>query len=197
MWERLSLPIEAVTARAPIHPKRPYGLTRPVVPPDGSFVSGAYFGRQPRRCPANCQLSYLADCGPRMLRCGPTAARAENPATLRLSVDCMASDRAAWLDNEKFSTKYRLSRLIDLSRCVRVRFSPYGLVHDTSLDVARGRDIVARWCDLAENGSNTSPNCSRPAAGAAFTANRPFSRTSRKPKPRSKPGAICRYARLR
>jgi hypothetical protein len=28
-------------ARAPIHPKRPYGLTRPVVPPDGSFVLGA------------------------------------------------------------------------------------------------------------------------------------------------------------
>src|SRR6185312_6936597 len=28
-------------ARAPIHPKRPYGLTRPVVPPDGSFLFGA------------------------------------------------------------------------------------------------------------------------------------------------------------
>src|SRR5437016_13835351 len=30
------------SARAPIHPKRPYGLTRPVVPPDGSFVLGAF-----------------------------------------------------------------------------------------------------------------------------------------------------------
>ena len=28
-------------ARAPIHPKRPYGLTRPVVPPDGSFILDA------------------------------------------------------------------------------------------------------------------------------------------------------------
>jgi hypothetical protein len=28
------------SARAPIHPKRPYGLTRPVVPPDGSFRFG-------------------------------------------------------------------------------------------------------------------------------------------------------------
>jgi uncharacterized repeat protein (TIGR03809 family) len=26
------------SARAPIHPKRPYGLTRPVVPPDGSLI---------------------------------------------------------------------------------------------------------------------------------------------------------------
>jgi hypothetical protein len=25
-------------ARAPIHPKRPYGSTRPVVPPDGSLI---------------------------------------------------------------------------------------------------------------------------------------------------------------
>src|SRR5690348_3580860 len=28
------------SARAPIHPKRPYGSTRPVVPPDGSFAFG-------------------------------------------------------------------------------------------------------------------------------------------------------------
>src|SRR5260370_35628347 len=28
------------SARAPIPPKRPYGLTRPVVPPDGSFRFG-------------------------------------------------------------------------------------------------------------------------------------------------------------
>src|SRR5882672_8109715 len=30
-------PHRLYSARAPIHPKRPYGLTRPVVPPDGSF----------------------------------------------------------------------------------------------------------------------------------------------------------------
>jgi hypothetical protein len=34
-------PSRLYPARAPIHPKRPYGLTRPVVPPDGSFVLGS------------------------------------------------------------------------------------------------------------------------------------------------------------
>ena len=33
-------PQQLYPARAPIHPKRPYGSTRPVVPPDGSFISG-------------------------------------------------------------------------------------------------------------------------------------------------------------
>src|SRR5882672_10200840 len=33
-------PHRLYSARAPIHPKRPYGLTRPVVPPDGSFIFG-------------------------------------------------------------------------------------------------------------------------------------------------------------
>lgn len=37
------------SARAPIHPKRPYGLTRPVVPPDGSFISGTVFWKKLRR----------------------------------------------------------------------------------------------------------------------------------------------------
>ena len=36
-------PHRLYSARAPIHPKRPYGLTRPVVPPDGSFISGTGF----------------------------------------------------------------------------------------------------------------------------------------------------------
>lgn len=38
MWERLSSPIEAVFGASAHPPKRPYGLTRPAVPPDGSFV---------------------------------------------------------------------------------------------------------------------------------------------------------------
>jgi len=36
-------PHRLYSARAPIHPKRPYGLTRPVVPPDGSFIFGTGF----------------------------------------------------------------------------------------------------------------------------------------------------------
>src|SRR6476659_4550339 len=35
-------PHRLYSARAPIHPKRPYGLTRPVVPPDGSFIFRAF-----------------------------------------------------------------------------------------------------------------------------------------------------------
>ena len=36
-------PHRLYSARAPIHPKRPYGLTRPVVPPDGSFLFSTAF----------------------------------------------------------------------------------------------------------------------------------------------------------
>ena len=35
-------------------------------------------------------------------------------------------------------------------RCVGVRLSPTGWFMTYRLDVARGRNIVARWCDLAE-----------------------------------------------
>ncbi|PJG57083.1 hypothetical protein CVM73_01340 [Bradyrhizobium forestalis] len=35
-------PHQSYQARAPIHPKRPYGSTRPVVPPDGSFLFRAF-----------------------------------------------------------------------------------------------------------------------------------------------------------
>src|SRR5258707_15674486 len=69
-------PSRLYSARAPIHPKRaPYGLTRPVVPPDGSFVFGDISAapldeigfREPR--PRTCsplQLRHLdmrLDCG--------------------------------------------------------------------------------------------------------------------------------------
>ena len=39
-------PSRLYLARAPIHPKRPYSLTRPVVPPDGSFVLAGISGRR-------------------------------------------------------------------------------------------------------------------------------------------------------
>jgi hypothetical protein len=44
-------PHRLYSARAPIHPKRPYGLTRPVVPPDGSFLFSAVFERRPDPAP--------------------------------------------------------------------------------------------------------------------------------------------------
>ncbi len=42
-------PTRLYPARAPIHPKRPYSLTRPVVPPDGSFVFGGMSGGSTKR----------------------------------------------------------------------------------------------------------------------------------------------------
>src|SRR5215204_6670317 len=43
MWERLSLPIGCIRRERPSTPSAPYGLTRPVVPPDGSFIFGTGF----------------------------------------------------------------------------------------------------------------------------------------------------------
>ena len=45
-------PHRLYSARAPIHPKRPYGLTRPVVPPDGSFTFGGHFPEKRSACNA-------------------------------------------------------------------------------------------------------------------------------------------------
>ena len=62
-------PQELYLARAPIHPKRPYGLTRPVVPPDGSFILGGRSAALPNfereRAPDNYGLGM----------CGAGAAR--------------------------------------------------------------------------------------------------------------------------
>src|SRR2546429_183585 len=43
MWERLSLPIGCIRRERPSTPSAPYGLTRPVVPPDGSFILAQIF----------------------------------------------------------------------------------------------------------------------------------------------------------
>ena len=51
MWERLSLPIGCIRRERPSTPSAPYSLTRPVVPPDGSFIFGTDFLKEaaPRR----------------------------------------------------------------------------------------------------------------------------------------------------
>src|SRR5437016_1628639 len=59
-------PHRLYSARAPIHPKRPYGLTRPVVPPDGSFISGTGFVGRSRAAWA---------CGPQTFRSPAWTAR--------------------------------------------------------------------------------------------------------------------------
>ena len=127
--------------------------------------------------------------------CGLTVDSQETPHLLRL-LSIAGARQGRSLDIVKVFHKIYLSRLIDSFRCVRVRFSPYGLVHDTSIRRGtrpRHRRALVHSCRAAAG--ITSPNCSRPAAGAAITANSPFSRISRKPRPRSKPGAICRRAR--
>jgi hypothetical protein len=65
-------PHRLYSARAPIHPKRPYGLTRPVVPPDGSFISGTGFWKKRRRVglptadfPFVCVTRDISSCLPK------------------------------------------------------------------------------------------------------------------------------------
>src|ERR1700739_1529023 len=62
--------------------------------------------------------------------------------------------RGVWerysLDKIRFFNKISLSRLLIRSGCVGVRFSPTGWFMTYRSDVTRGRNIVARWCALAE-----------------------------------------------
>src|ERR1700749_3003872 len=62
--------------------------------------------------------------------------------------------RGVWkrcaLDKIKVFHKISLSRLLIRSGCVGVRFSPTGWFMTYRSDVARGRNVVARWCALAE-----------------------------------------------
>src|SRR6185437_12413810 len=54
------------------------------------------------------------------------------------------------LDKIKVFHRISRSRQLIRLRCVGVRLSPTGWFMTHRLDVARGRNIVARWCDLAE-----------------------------------------------
>lgn len=51
---------------------------------------------------------------------------------------------------KKFSTEYLCHVQLIRPGCVCVRFSPCGLFMTHRVDVAPGRDIIARWCNLAE-----------------------------------------------
>ena len=85
MWERLSLPIEAVFGASAHPPKRPYSLTRPVVPPDGSFV----LARISEHSRLTKSASALRICGLRnsaMPVCRLTVDREENPGFIRIPV---------------------------------------------------------------------------------------------------------------
>ena len=138
-------------ARAPIHPKRPYGLTRPVVPPDGSFVFGDAFAQRPVRdvaVAAALATSQHSHAGA-SLDCRQAGKPRISTASCRRSIP----GRDDSLDKIKVFHKISLSRLID-SYPLRPRpfFSSRvtGWFMTHRLDVARGRDVVARWCTLAE-----------------------------------------------
>jgi hypothetical protein len=99
MWERLSLPIEAVFGASAHPPKRPYSLTRPVVPPDGSFV----FARISEHSRLTKSASALRICRLRnsaMPVRRLTVDREENPGFLRIAVGT-ASSKGCVLDNAK------------------------------------------------------------------------------------------------
>src|SRR5205085_1303312 len=98
-------PHRLYSARAPIHPKRPYGLTRPVVPPDGSFLFSGCFQRKyhfsraeggPRQTaqPGGRQLLQLcweseanaSVSNAAMLPCDLTVEKANNPVFVQVSL---------------------------------------------------------------------------------------------------------------
>ena len=90
-------PHRLYSARAPIHPKRPYGLTRPVVPPDGSFIFGRCFRskqlrmRRSRKPPAtrflsacrNIQFYRALGATRSCCRAGLTVDECDNPVFMR------------------------------------------------------------------------------------------------------------------
>jgi hypothetical protein len=67
-WEWLSLPIEAVFGASAHPPQRPYGLTRPVVPPDGSFVLPAFPALPPYEISRGRRICGLRDSATRPCR---------------------------------------------------------------------------------------------------------------------------------
>src|SRR6202171_5664211 len=98
MWERLSLPIEAVFGASAHPPKRPYSLAPSVVPPDGSFV----FARISEHSRLTKSGSALRICGLRnsaMPVRRLTVDREENPGLLRLAVGARGSG-ACWTTPE-------------------------------------------------------------------------------------------------
>ena len=142
-------PHRLYSARAPIHPKRPYGLTRPVVPPDGSFISGTGFLEEAASCaaprrladrklPSGCvtrryfprlferQFSSVALRNAAMLPCSLTVDRADNSVFLRVFFDCRALRSSTHWTTRKFSTEYPCHVQLIRLGCVCVRLSLTG-----------------------------------------------------------------------
>ncbi len=123
-------PHRLYSARAPIHPKRPYGLTRPVVPPDGSFIFGTGFGRGCVACGAartaghtffvclrDTQFYRVSSSERRrmlrnavMLPCGLTVDRADNSVFVRVSSIAACFRSFTHWTTKKFSTEYPCHR---------------------------------------------------------------------------------------
>ena len=130
------LPIEAVFG-ASAHPPqaRPYGLTRPVVPPTGlSFLGIIPPLRLTKLGLSEAALAYLQPlCNSAMPVRGLTVDWKGKPRASTAFCRFRGGEQRRRLDNVKVFHKIYMSRLID-SRSLRPRpfFSPCGLVHDTS-----------------------------------------------------------------
>jgi len=169
-----------IRREAPIHPKRPYSLTRPVVPPGRVFRFWRYFTQHDVR---GRKLKSPPPRNAAMPVCRLTVDRKENPGVSTAFCRHMASGRGARWTKLKVFHKISPSRLIDSFRLRRRPFfllTGWFMTH--RLDVAHSRDIVAalvRSCRAAAGISHRIVR-NRPLA-AAFIAKWPFLRISRKP----------------
>jgi hypothetical protein len=140
-------PIGCIRRERPSTPSAPYSLTRPVVPPDGSFISGADF-RKPLRTPAPFRLAAGVprqptghsdillrisnrNCRGQAPQCGHAAARLDAGwgKLLRAGAGffnrCALRRRTHWTTT-KFSTEYPYCIQLIRPGCVCVRLSPWG-----------------------------------------------------------------------
>src|SRR5262249_4913960 len=116
-------------------------LTRPVVPPVGSFLFGHGFD-----CSADMRSGSCSSA--RHARTLLDQECCQKPAVTRFPATRVAG-KYHLLDNGQVFHRISLSRLIRFVAS-RVRFPLTGFLMTDRTDVARGRDIVARWCGLAE-----------------------------------------------
>ena len=86
-----------------------------------------------------------------MQRCGLTVHNEDNPVFMRSSFDERPRLRGDAGQAGSFPQNISCHVQVIRPRCVCVRFSPLtGWFMTHRSDVAAGRDIVARWCNLAE-----------------------------------------------
>jgi hypothetical protein len=187
-------------------------LTRPVVPPDGSFIFGTGFQRSGVACGAAQFVDHkfsvrmwgvqflrvlLKRESRRALRDAallPFRLTGMEPTTPYLCGFCrlLRAPSLHALDNEKVFHRISLSHPTDSSPVASASVS---LLRANLWHIPQTWHVAATLlragAALPSNGWNISLNCSRLGAGAAFTPSANFLKTSRKPRPPSQRGATC------